>query len=150
MRGEYNRASRWGILGILMALCVGAAYYNARGESISYPDWVIRYTLIWSVIPAAALGLYAISAWITRDPMLNFDRALTMTAISAAIYIFYAANGGSETRDPDSAGQMHLIFVPVLLCIATIPFFLVMLVSIISSVYKNRRNAANANHASQN
>lgn len=139
MRSGNRPLLYWGTLGTLLVTCVAAAYYNAADESVAYPDWVIRYTLIWNLVPAAVLVVYVAGTLLTGDHTLNLGRALTMLVLCAAIFISYALNGGSADRDPNNAAQMHLIFVPFLLGVASIPALLLMLAQMIRITWRIRR-----------
>jgi len=121
------------VLLLLLLLLTLAAFKNAMDEAWIAPSLESVYysfviTAIWMVVPGAIAGLYYFTR-VLRGPSLFFSGLVWLYLLCLCfIYFAYALTGPS---DPDTAGHMHLLLVPIGLGIVSFPLFCLLLVMIL-------------------
>ena len=134
MRGPLAAVARLTILTAIAGLAIYAAYINVNDE-LSFPDETKqRFILTWSALPAAALLVYVMTALVSRKPALSFRPVLSLLTVYALVYSFYAFTGLVDARQ---GGRTQFMFIPIILGVFSLPFFLFMVDRIVSIVRGN-------------
>jgi len=117
------------LLLLLLLLLSVAAFKNAMDEAWIAPSLESIYyafvvTAIWMAVPGAVAGLYVLLRALRGPSLFLSGLVLLYLLCICLIYFAYALNGPS---DPDTAGHMHLLLVPIGLGIVSFPLFCLLL-----------------------
>ncbi len=127
--------ARFVALGAVAALAIYSAYVNAHDEAVS--EWLrMRAIVGWTALPTIMLVVYITSMLLSKNSKMSFTPVMTLITAYAIVFGYCALNSPDESS---RASYTHLIFVPMILGVFSLPFFVFLVDRNVSMIRRRLR-----------